>query len=137
MKVVFKNMRVPIMIVAMTALSANGEGDRSLRGELESPSSGLESPHGEAGDLPTGQDHRSLWEELPVCNCVHKDSNCVKNTENWNCPDYYSNEECKERGQGCFLPYSGSRGWNCGFLWLRKCTGYDSTSDYNQDFWNL
>ena len=125
MKLNYKNMILPIVAVAMTVFSANGEGVRSLRGDVQDTSSGVESPRIDGEDIPEGQGHRSL-NGLPPCNCLGWKRNCQKNPGG-SCSKYASNEFCTDRGYVC-----NSDDWNCGFLWTERCNGYNSNSDYNQ-----
>eukprot|EP00548_Thalassiothrix_antarctica_P014730 CAMPEP_0194172376 /NCGR_PEP_ID=MMETSP0154-20130528/6868_1 /TAXON_ID=1049557 /ORGANISM="Thalassiothrix antarctica, Strain L6-D1" /LENGTH=121 /DNA_ID=CAMNT_0038885035 /DNA_START=64 /DNA_END=429 /DNA_ORIENTATION=- len=121
MKLNYKKMILPIAI-AMTVLSANGEGVRSLRGDVQDTSLGIESPRIDGEDIPEGEGHRSL-NKLPSCNCVSWKRKCRKNPGNCHGDDDY----CKENGYYCF-----SRDFNCGFLRRQQCNGYNSKSDYNQ-----
>merc|ERR1712086_485893 len=122
-KLNYKNVLLPIM-VAMTVMSANGEGVRSLRGDVQDPSLGVESPRTDGEEIPEGQGHRSL-NGLPPCNCVGWKRNCQKNPSG-SCSKYASNDYCRDLGYVC------NWRWNCGFFWSEECNGYDSSSDYNQ-----
>ena len=124
MKLNYKNVLLPIM-VAMTVMSANGEGVRTLRGDVQDASLGVESPRIDGEEIPEGQGHRSL-NGLPPCNCLGWKRNCQRNPPG-SCSKYASNEFCVDMGYKC-----NSRDWNCGFLWSEKCNGYNPSSDYNQ-----
>ena len=111
MKITSKNMLVPL-VVAMTALSAKGEGVRSLRGDVGGQSAGqregvaIESLPLDAENLPEGERQRVLGDELPRCNCWANNEFCSVNG--------------KRNGTICKVTAGG-----CGWVWYFPCTGLD------------
>merc|ERR1711935_260841 len=112
--------------MGMTVLSANGEVVRSLRGDVQDASLGVESPRIDGEDILEGQG-RSLslgFNGLPRCNC-RGGRKCKMNPDGG--AEKACEYDCKARGYKC-----NAYDWNCGFGGSRKCWGYNSSSNHNQ-----